>query len=295
MPDAKRTLAGCREMDSRLGGVSAWPAINRLLAAGKWAMPPGERAACEGILSLLQPSLSIEIGTATGGSLEPISAQSREVHAFDLERRPELTSERFPNVTFHVGDSHELLSTLLQELAAAGRNVDFALVDGDHSARGARQDVEDLLASPCVGRTVILLHDTLNASVRAGLEQVDYDGFDKVRFVDLDFVQGRVLREGPHRDQLWSGLGLVVTGADFEGPSRASAYPAPDVYEAFSSSLVAGGHIAQRLGYEQLVQLERHAEDQRRLVKLMERSWSWRVTAPLRRARTLMRRRRSER
>jgi len=258
-------------------------------------MPPGERAACEGILSLLQPSLSIEIGTATGGSLEPISAQSREVHAFDLERRPELTSERFPNVTFHVGDSHELLSTLLQELAAAGRNVDFALVDGDHSARGARQDVEDLLASPCVGRTVILLHDTLNASVRAGLEQVDYDGFDKVRFVDLDFVQGRVLREGPHRDQLWSGLGLVVTGADFEGPSRASAYPAPDVYEAFSSSLVAGGHIAQRLGYEQLVQLERHAEDQRRLVKLMERSWSWRVTAPLRRARTLMRRRRSER
>jgi len=155
--------------------------------------------------------------------------------------------------------------------------------------------VEDLLASPCVGRTVILLHDTLNASVRAGLEQVDYDGFDKVRFVDLDFVQGRVLREGPHRDQLWSGLGLVVTGADFEGPSRASAYPAPDVYEAFSSSLVAGGHIAQRLGYEQLVQLERHAEDQRRLVKLMERSWSWRVTAPLRRARTLMRRRRSER
>jgi len=265
------------------------------LATGEWLMPPGERAAVVGILSLLRPSLSIEIGTANGGSLEPISEHSEEVHTFDLEPHPRVTTERFPNVTIHRGDSHELLPRLLQKLAAAGRNVDFALVDGDHSAHGVRQDLEDLLSSPSVRQTVILLHDTLSPSVRAGLEQVDYERFDKVRFVDLDLVPGRVMREGPIRDLLWTGLGVVVTGADFEGPSRALAYPAPEVYEAFSSALVAGSYVPQRLGHEQLVQLEQHAETERKLVEMMERSWSWRLTAPLRSAKRLARRTRASR
>ncbi len=105
-------------------------------------MAPGERAAVEGVLRLLRPSLSIEIGTARGGSLEAISLASDSVHSFDLQRHSDLTSERFPNVVFHTGDSHELLPELLEELAVSGRNVDFALVDGDHSAQGVRADVE---------------------------------------------------------------------------------------------------------------------------------------------------------
>ena len=116
-------------------------------------MMPGERAALEGLLSALKPSLSIEIGTSKGGSLERISAHSRAVHAFDLGRHAQLTSDRFPNVTFHIGDSHELLPTFLLRLAAAMQNVDFAFVDGDHSAVGVRRDVEDLLSSTSVGRS----------------------------------------------------------------------------------------------------------------------------------------------
>ena len=131
-------------------------------------MAPGERAAVEGVLRLLQPSLSVEIGTARGGSLQAISLASHEVHSFDLHRHWSLTSERFPNVVFHTGDSHEQLPRLLDELSASDRNVDFALVDGDHSAQGVKRDLEDLLASPSVGRSVILLHDTLNRRVRTG-------------------------------------------------------------------------------------------------------------------------------
>ena len=59
---------------------------------------------------------------------------------------------------------------------------------------------------------MILLHDTLNESVRAGLESLGYEEFEKVRLVDLDFVPGRVMREGPREDEYWSGLGLIVTG-----------------------------------------------------------------------------------
>jgi hypothetical protein len=261
--------------------------ISPLLDVGEWLMLPGERAALQGVLAMLEPSLAIEVGTHRGGSLELISARSRVVHAFDLELHPELTSERFPNVTFHIGDSHALLPAVLQALTQAGETVDFALVDGDHSAEGARRDLEDLLSSPSVSETVILLHDTLNESVRAGLEEVDYRSFERVRFVDLDFVQGRVMREGPQIDELWYGLGLVLTGDELVGPTWPRAYAAPEVYDTFSDT--RQGHRGQRLGYGQLVELQREVAVHKELVRLMERSWSWRLTAPLRAARRVRR------
>ena len=255
-----------------------------------WAMLPGERAALEGALAMLEPSLSIEIGTSKGGSLEPISAHSNTVHAFDLVQHPDLTNERFPNVTFHFGDSHEQLPKVLAHLSEGGANVDFVFVDGDHTASGVRRDVEDLLSSPSIGRTVILLHDTLNWSVRAGLEQIDYDEFDKVRFTDLDFVTGKVMREGPSMGELWSGLGLIVTGWEIHAePSWPRAYSAADAYAALGNVL-AGSDPTLRPGHVQLLKLQRELDDQLNLVKLMERSLSWRITAPLRAARELVRR-----
>jgi len=253
-------------------------------------MVPGERAALEGILAAVRPTVSIEIGTHKGGSLERISANSSSVHTFDLDRYPEVTPERFPNVTFHIGDSHELLPQVLEQLAASETNVDFALVDGDHSAPGVRRDVEDLLSSRSVGRTVILLHDTLCDRVRAGLELVDYGAFEKVRFVDLDFVPGRVMADGPQANELWCGLGLIVAGWDLVAPDNHRAYSVREVYDAFSSALGEGGLNDQlQLGYGQLLQLEEDLARQKRLLGMMERSWSWRLTAPLRGAKRLVR------
>lgn len=261
-----------------------------LLSQGEWAMTPGERAAVDGVLRLLQPSLSIEIGTSSGGSLEAISLESREVHSFDLQRHSSLTSERFPNVVFHTGDSHELLPAFLEELSASDRNVDFALVDGDHSAQGVQRDVQDLLSSRSVGPSVILLHDTLNRRVRTGLEGVDYGAFDKVRFVDLDFVPGRVMCEGPLKDEYWSGLGIIVMGVGLDIPLPPSAYPVSEVYEGFSKSLVDSGESSEPLGAGQLVELEQELATQKDLVRLMESSGSWRLTAPLRAAKRVARR-----
>jgi cephalosporin hydroxylase len=48
-----------------------------------WQTPLGDRAAL-GVLTRIKPSLSIEIGTAQGGSLDRIAAHSQEVHALDL-------------------------------------------------------------------------------------------------------------------------------------------------------------------------------------------------------------------
>jgi hypothetical protein len=183
-----------------------------IFADSLWQMSFGERAALEGVLSQLQPQLSIEIGTAEGGSLSRIVVHSHEVHSFDLVA-PQLPIAQSPHVTIHTGDSHEYLPLVLDRLAKEGRNVDFVLVDGDHSSEGVRQDVEDLLNSPALADTVILIHDTTNETVRAGLDSVHYAAWPKVAHVDLDFVPGYMFLEARLRHELWGGLGLVVVDA----------------------------------------------------------------------------------
>jgi Methyltransferase domain len=241
-------------------------------------MRPGERAALEGILAAVQPSVSIEVGTHSGGSLESISAHSEHVHAFDLIRHPDLRAGRFPNVTFHVGDSHETLPKVLRQLGASGTNVDFVLLDGDHASEGVRRDVLDLLESPCLGRTVILLHDTLDRRVRAGIERIDFGNFGKVTYVDLDFVQGAVPKEGRFADHLGAGLGLVVIGWRVEQPWP-PVYPASLVYRAFTESETAR---AAQIGERDILDVEREFLAEKRLVAEMRRTWSWRLTKPLR-------------
>jgi Methyltransferase domain len=253
----------------------------RLLRRDDWLMLPGERAALEGVLSFVEPHLSIEIGTHSGGSLESISAHSAEVHSFDLASHPAVTKERFPNVEFHIGDSHELLPLFLKELEQSGGTVDFAFVDGDHSAAGVRRDVVDLLGSSCMRETVILLHDTLNADVRAGLELVDFSTYDSVCFVDLDLVHGRVAKKGQGANKLLWGLGMVVTGdrLDAEWPTH---YSARELYADFSRSLLGSGAIDEPFGHSQLVELHEEVARLKSAVQRMERSASWRVTRPLR-------------
>jgi hypothetical protein len=122
-------------------------------------------------------------------------------------------------VTVHTGDSKRILPTLLAELADAGRNVDFALVDGDHSAAGVRADIENLLASPATRRTLIVLHDTMNDVVRRGIRDARVETADGVVYVNLDLVPGFVAATGKFAGERWGGLGLVVVDRD-GGPWR---------------------------------------------------------------------------
>jgi Methyltransferase domain len=190
--------------------VSANPPI---FEVDSWQMSLGERAALEGVLSQVKPKLAVEIGTAEGGSLARIAAHSDEVHSIDLVRCP---APQPDHVTLHVGDSRRLLPELLARFASEGRTVDFVLVDGDHSRAGVRQDLVDLLDSPAVSRTVIVLHDTFNGEVRAGITDVDFAAHEAVALVELDMTGGYMARTGPFEGQLWGGIGLVVVDAEAE-------------------------------------------------------------------------------
>lgn len=281
-----------------------------------WQMAYGERAAIEGLLSVRKPSLAIEVGTAEGASLRRIALHADEVHSFDL------IEPQFANlgdhVHLHTGDSHMLLPQVLAEFAAQGRNVDFVLVDGDHSSDGVRRDVEDLLASPAIGDTLIVTHDTGNERVRSGLDAVPYGAYPKVRHVDLDFVPGHLGRDR-FPGELWYGLGLIVVDAASQaygtrppvqadrhhggellaiardvlggrqpdgGPSffdvrarqLSDAYAHIDALEAGPDAAVAE-RDALRVRVEEL---EREVEHHRNLWSALRASPSWRMTAPLR-------------
>lgn len=192
-----------------------------VFATSEQQMSNGERAALEGVLSELRPRLAIEVGTAEGASLGRIAAHAAEVHSFDLFAAV-LPAAELPHVTLHTGDSHELLAPFLAQLAEAGRNVDFVLVDGDHSSDGVRRDLQDLLDSPALGHTTILIHDTSNPTVRSGLDAVDYAARAKVVLVELDWIPGYVFTNPHFRDELWGGLGHIAIDAD-----RASGESSP--------------------------------------------------------------------
>jgi len=182
-----------------------------------WQMKYGERCALEGILTLLKPALAIEIGTAQGGSLQRLAAHAEEVHSFDLVNDVADLAQRFENVEFHVGDSASLLPEVLAELAANGRNVDFVLVDGDHTTEGVQRDARALLESDACRDTVIVFHDAANDEVREGLDALALEQHPKVALAMLDFVPGYLVKDGPRRFEIWNGLALAVLDASRGG------------------------------------------------------------------------------
>jgi hypothetical protein len=268
-----------------------------MFAASPWQMSYGERAALEGIVSQLRPTLALEIGTAEGGSLRRIAAHSDEVHSFDLVP-PYVELAELANVTFHTGDSHTLVPRVLEDLTAAGRSIDFVLIDGDHTAEGVQQDLEYVLASPALNRAVILLHDTMNPDVRDGIERVDLSGCQKVALVELDLLPGYLARREPYRLQLWGGMGLILVDND-RAPSGRSVIRDDRFHELFAIvrptigvmaelerqgiplDAMAGRSLQARLSEEFAVsRADLARRDQ--LVQAMEASLSWRITAPLR-------------
>jgi hypothetical protein len=202
-----------------------------LTADGDWQMSFGERAALEGLLAQVRPALAIEIGTAAGGSLERLAAHSGEVHSLDLSHEP-LTRRLPAHVHLHTGPSAELLGPLLERFSDDGREVGFVLIDGDHSFEGVADDLATTLRSSATARAAILVHDTMNAEVRAGIESVHPESWEKVVYYEPDFVPGYVFAAGPVRNQAWGGLGLIITDR-----VRSAAYAAPRqslCYEPFA-------------------------------------------------------------
>lgn len=165
------------------------------LESSNWMMSPSERIALVGLLELLRPKCSLEVGYAYGGSTELLSRYSREVHAVDVDERVLECPKRFNNVTPLHSTSAEAFKQFLEN----GRRFDFCLLDGDHSGQCARDDLRMAVKVA----DVIIVHDCANPECRAGYEEAlaECDVY-----ANLDWIDGRIQVDGP-----WGGFGIVVT------------------------------------------------------------------------------------
>ena len=274
-----------------------------------------ELAALEGLSSERKPAVALVMGAVDGEVVEALARHSGEVVYVHVE------TPTFPprdNVTVHTEEDGDSAAVrILDELAAAGRSADFILLSPGRDPDRVRRTMEVLLSPAATADTVIVVWDATNEAVRAGLRQLEPEAWPKVAEVDFDFVAGRMVREGPTPGELEGGLGILVTDA----ASGAVGRRAVDLrhFDTFELLLQARpGALAGLRRHDQLAELTGEigedqykfmdpvAENEQLRAQLSQleaehahlrevwartmNSFSWRVTTPLRTAKTRLRR-----
>lgn len=179
----------------------------------EWLMTDAERATLHSLLSTLKPECAIEVGVYRAGSLAILASHSRKVYALDKDPACESAyASRFPNVEFITGSSEETLPKLIDRLQASGQALDFVLIDADHSAKGIRRDLNNVLRYHPRRPLYIIMHDSFNPGCRQGMMQADWADNLHAHLLELDFVVGRFItrEEGASYRQMWCGFALGV-------------------------------------------------------------------------------------
>ncbi|MEO6901991.1 MAG: class I SAM-dependent methyltransferase [Bacteroidia bacterium] len=176
-----------------------------------WAMTRNERYCFTKLVEKLKPKISIEIGSYNGGSLQVLSKHSEKVYSIDIDTTlKERLKGKFENVTFLTGDSKEILPKLIKELQQNNESIEFALIDGDHSALGVKADIEIMTSYIPVTGLNILLHDSFNPECRNGMIAVNYKENKYIHYVELDYISGVFEPNGALKNEMWGGFGHIV-------------------------------------------------------------------------------------
>lgn len=187
----------------------------------KWQMSRAEKSALMQVLDRVKPEVSIEIGTFQGGSLQVISHFSKEVYSLDISKAPEkLLSKQFKNVHFRVGNSFELIPSLLREIEDSGKKLGFILVDGDHSKNGVFKDLEAILTYPHKNEITIIMHDSFNPQCRSGIKKAFKKvGNKQIEYAELDYITGSY---SPNNNflEMWGGFALFELNPFYLGKDK---------------------------------------------------------------------------
>lgn len=198
-----------------------------------WQMSDAERMSMAGLLARWRPSTYLEIGVFHGGSTLLASEFADKVVSIDIDPEAINRFDKPDNVTFIVGNSHEVVPGLLDDLESEGRYPEVVLIDGDHSTDGVKRDIELFLARRPPRPMLIMFHDSFNPDARAGICAADWRGCLWAHRLELDFVAGGVVDQpgNPFNGQMWGGLAvglLLPTDRLGEFHLSASAQPAHD-------------------------------------------------------------------
>jgi hypothetical protein len=179
-----------------------------------WAMTFAEKFAMVGILERLRPEMALEIGTLNGGSLSVISRYAERVVSIDPN--PEVKArlgDTFCNVDFITDSSRNVLPGLIDDLNGDKRDLQFVLIDGDHSEDGVRRDILDVLKYRPRTSLWILMHDSFNPDCRRAMKSIDWEANPHVHWINYDFIPGFLSNLPGWEDQMWCGFALAYLEA----------------------------------------------------------------------------------
>jgi hypothetical protein len=150
-----------------------------------------EQMALQHILDLLKPQRALEIGTYQGGSLQVLSHYCSHVESIDIDPSiPAALGPQFTNVTFHTGNSFELLPSILSQSTESRNPFEFILIDGDHSSEGVKRDINAILSVLPTSELFVLMHDAFNPQCRAGILSANWQLSPHVHELEIDFIPG---------------------------------------------------------------------------------------------------------
>jgi len=185
----------------------------------EWQMSRAEKYCLINTLQTLQPEVSIEIGTYKGGSLQVIQQFSEEVYSIDISQAPKkFLEKKFPLVNYIVADGHLILHELFAKIEKDNKKLEFILVDGDHTYKGVKRDIEAILTYPHKNPITIILHDSFNPGCRKGIRTVNYSNYPAVEYVELDYITGSYWHNDTYRE-MWGGFGMIRINPDNKNTS----------------------------------------------------------------------------
>ncbi len=178
-----------------------------------WNSVPAERATITSLLQNIRPECAIEIGTYLGASLRIIHCYSQKIYSLDIDPSCETRlAKDLPKANFVIGPSQETLPTLLEEISSNPDHpeLEFVFVDGDHTRKGVRDDINALMGYTPKKRLIILMHDVANPSCRQGMLEANWESNPYLHYVDLDFVPGILHYLTSSYREMWGGFGIAI-------------------------------------------------------------------------------------
>ncbi|HEY2480212.1 MAG TPA: class I SAM-dependent methyltransferase [Solirubrobacterales bacterium] len=229
-------------------------------------MLPSERVLLYSMVFGVRPERCLEIGTLYGGSAMITVAALDDIGSGRLvciDPEPRVTPEVWAGVehraTLLQGTSPEILP---EAERTAGGKFEMALIDGDHSHAGVVRDVVGVMEVLADGG-YMLMHDAHYGEVQEGIDEVlrEHSG----TLVDCGMLSSASTPDASAETVEWGGIRVLRMVSD----GVAATPPEPISAEEIEAARRAQAALADVTG-----------------------SASWRMTAPLRAAKSALRRRR---
>lgn len=98
-----------------------------------------------------------------------------------------------------------------KKIEETGEELNFILVDGDHSKLAVYNNLKMILDYPHKYELTILVHDRFYPQSRKGMKMVDFANYEKVEYIELDYIHGNFWHNDTYRE-MWGGFALFKLG-----------------------------------------------------------------------------------